>query len=351
MDPVQSGVFAWAPYVSAPPATSAIALPSRDPWRGLGVLALLLGLALAVVTASGRASAQALNFAAQWGSLGAGPGQFNTPIGIATDPNGRVYVSDYGNARVQVFTRGGIFLTEWSTILPDLWTFSTPVGVAVGSAGEIFVTDYDFNRMLTFSDDGRFIRKWGEPGSGPGQFNYPYAVATVANGTVYVADHYNYRVQALSPLGAFVSQWPTQSDQGGPQAVATDDAGRVYVAAGTGIQVYSSTGALLARWGMPAGMEPIANARGVAVDLSGFVYVADAGRNRIVVFFSDGRFVAQIGSAGGAPGRFLGPHSVAVNAEGELFVLDTFNHRVQKFWDGPVAARPPSWGRLKRLFR
>src|SRR4029077_310489 len=49
-----------------------------------------------------------------WGEPGGGPGQFNLPHGIAVDRDGRVYVADRENSRVQVFTPEGEYLTEWT---------------------------------------------------------------------------------------------------------------------------------------------------------------------------------------------------------------------------------------------
>ena len=73
----------------------------------------------------------------------------------------------------------------------------------------------------------------------------------------------------------------------------------------------------------------------VALDADGNVYVADGGRNRIVVLSPDGALLREIGSAeglsAGAPGAMSEPWGVAMGPAGEVFVADTWNHRVQVF--------------------
>ena len=69
----------------------------------------------------------------------------------------------------------------------------------------------------------------------------------------------------------------------------------------------------------------------IAVNSSGFVYVADTLNDRIQVFTSDGTFVKQWGSSGSGDGQFNAPYGIAVDGSGFVYVADTFNNRVQKF--------------------
>jgi uncharacterized protein (TIGR03663 family) len=71
--------------------------------------------------------------------------------------------------------------------------------------------------------------------------------------------------------------------------------------------------------------------RGIAVDQAGNVYVVDSNNHRIQKFDSSGKFLTQWGSQGPGPGQFQEPWGIAVDAEGYVYVADTWNHRIQKF--------------------
>ncbi len=71
--------------------------------------------------------------------------------------------------------------------------------------------------------------------------------------------------------------------------------------------------------------------KGVAVDASGYVYVADDANHRIQKSDNNGNFRKEWGSKGSDKGEFKFPKGVAVDASGYLYVTDDENHRVQKF--------------------
>jgi sugar lactone lactonase YvrE len=70
---------------------------------------------------------------------------------------------------------------------------------------------------------------------------------------------------------------------------------------------------------------------GLAVDQEGNLYVADSGNHRIQKFGPDGVFLAQVGGFGNDNGQFNEPWGVAVDGQGNVYVADTWNHRIQKF--------------------
>ncbi len=82
-------------------------------------------------------------------------------------------------------------------------------------------------------------------------------------------------------------------------------------------------------WGY-AGSGLFNHPRGVAVDSSGYVYVADTDHHRILKVSSTGTLVAAWGSQGSANGEFNNPYGVAVDSSGYVYVADTYNHRIQK---------------------
>jgi len=72
--------------------------------------------------------------------------------------------------------------------------------------------------------------------------------------------------------------------------------------------------------------------KGIALDSDGNVYVADANNHRVEVFTREGKFLRQWGGQGNLSGQFQEPWSVAVDPDaGAVYVADTWNHRIQKF--------------------
>ncbi len=70
---------------------------------------------------------------------------------------------------------------------------------------------------------------------------------------------------------------------------------------------------------------------GVAVDLDGNLYVCDTLNNRIEIFDADGKFVSTFGKAGDGPGYFARPKGVAIDSDGHIWVADGMQDRVQVF--------------------
>ena len=88
-----------------------------------------------------------------------------------------------------------------------------------------------------------------------------------------------------------------------------------------------------------------ADPRGVAVDAQGNVHVADTNNHRIQVFDSNGAFLRQWGAQGDGDGQFNEPWGIAVDGDGNVYVADTWNHRIQKFdKNGKFLAK---WGEFR----
>ena len=66
------------------------------------------------------------SFVKKWGSFGTGDGQFNGPVGIATDSSGNVFVDDLNNQRIQKFDNNGNFITKWGSYGYEDGQFSNP---------------------------------------------------------------------------------------------------------------------------------------------------------------------------------------------------------------------------------
>ena len=133
------------------------------------------------------------------GQRGTGPGQFNFPTNITRRADGRLYVTDTMNFRVQVFDPDGAFLSQFGRLGDAAGDFDKPKGIAVDSAGHIYVVEGINDAVQVFDESGRLLLAFGESGSGDGQFWLPSGIAIV-NDIVYVADSANRRVQVFQYL-------------------------------------------------------------------------------------------------------------------------------------------------------
>lgn len=138
------------------------------------------------------------------GSSGTGNGQFNLPLGVHIH-NGEVYVVDFFNNRIQVFSLSGTYQRQWAV---GTSSSTAPFDVTVDGSGQVHVTTLS-NRVEVFATDGTPLFTFGGFGSGNGQFDIPEGIAA-SKGHIYVADRDNSRVQIFNyPLTAAVT--PTGS--------------------------------------------------------------------------------------------------------------------------------------------
>jgi peptidylamidoglycolate lyase len=142
-------------------------------------------------------------FQFQWGSKGAKPGEFDTPHGLALDAQGRVYVADRSNARVQVFDGAGKFLAEWKGA-----HLGRPWAITVAPDGTVFVVDGgdlrdsgdDHAKVIQLTTEGKVLGSFGSFGKYDGQLCWPHDLAVARDGSVYVGDVFvGMRVQKFAP--------------------------------------------------------------------------------------------------------------------------------------------------------
>lgn len=116
-----------------------------------------------------------------WGEPGPGPGEFRLPHSIHHDDEGRIWVTDRENSRIQIFDADGEFLTEWTDLI-------RPTDLFID--GEtVFVTEL-CKRLSVFDVDGTLLTRWGNerhPVDDP-LFVAPHAVAVDSNGALYVGE-------------------------------------------------------------------------------------------------------------------------------------------------------------------
>ena len=149
------------------------------------------------------------NFIRAWGERGDGAGQFNGPSGIASDSEGNIYIADTNNDRVQKFTSDGEFILEFGSSGGGAGEFSMPWGVTVAPGGDLYIADWGNDRIQRFSSgssDCEFIAAYGSSGRGDGELLRPSGVAIDERGYMYVSDWGNERVQIFDEDGAFLQK-------------------------------------------------------------------------------------------------------------------------------------------------
>jgi DNA-binding beta-propeller fold protein YncE len=130
-----------------------------------------------------------------------------------------------------------------------------------------------------------------------------------------------------------------------PRGIAIDSSGYVYVADKENhrIQKFTSNGQFVTKWGSLGTEDGQFNEPyDIAIDRNDYVYVIERVNNRIQKFTSDGHFVTKWGGWGSGDGQFNGPYGIAVDKNNYVYVADTGNARIQKFTsDGEFVTK---WG-------
>jgi len=153
-----------------------------------------------------------------------GPNTFYLPTDVAFASNSDFYVSDgYGNPRVAKFTKEGKFLLQFGTRGTGAGQFRLPHNVVVDAQGRVYVTDRDNERIEVFDSNGKFLNQWKTYGG-------VSALCLTKDQHIWVGGFlYDLDGKALGrlpfPKGAV----------GGGHGLSVSDAGDVYVAELSGV--------------------------------------------------------------------------------------------------------------------
>jgi DNA-binding beta-propeller fold protein YncE len=273
----------------------------------------------------------------------------NGARGVALAPDGSIYVTDTGNSRIVRFDSNGKVLTSWGTRSPDgelppsAGTLIEPWGIAVDSEGRVYVADTWNHRIQKFDANGNFTKEWagfGQPSASPESMWGPRGVAVGPDGRVYVTDTGNKRVVVFDPNGKFLQQFPTEGDTwlDEPVGIAVGNDGLVYVADTWNMQVvvFSADGSFITKWPVQGWTgDSLDNKPYITVDRQDRVYITDPERYRVIVFSSSGTPLAAFGQYGPEEDAFGLPVGIAVDTRGKIWVMDTANNRLAQFnlWD------------------
>jgi tripartite motif-containing protein 71 len=293
-----------------------------------------------------------------FGSRGSGEGEFDRPSAVAVDRAGDVYVADGGNHRVQKFDAAGAFLFQFGGWGDGEGQFKTPAAVAVDSVGHVYVADRDNHRVQKFDAAGAFLLQFGGSGAGAGRFHQPRGLAVDSADHVYVLSTGGLErfdpvgvlraslplvgspsVFAVDRVGNLILYDPARNtfevlDATG-RLLARVSAPRCDLVSAAGCVDPDGPGPREPGDGQFHPMGPQA----LAVDDLGQLYVADSGNRRIQQLAASGEFLRTVGGSGAAAretGESAGrPAGLALDAAGRLYVADAEQHRVQVL--GPAA--------------
>lgn len=137
-----------------------------------------------------------MQFLLEFGEAGTGPGQFQRTGGIVWH-DGALYVCDIINNRVQKFDSDGKLLGQLS--VDDGIELEYPYDIAIAKDGRVDVIEYKSGRLAQLSLDGAVRGRYGKTGRGTGEFWTPWGVASGPDGRIVVADTGNRRIVELTP--------------------------------------------------------------------------------------------------------------------------------------------------------
>lgn len=254
-----------------------------------------------------------------------GHGLFKHAHGLHIGSDDTLYCTDDGDHTVRRLSADGKLLLQIGALgAPAGFMSGLPfhacTHTALSPRGEIYVSDGYGNACIhKYAPDGRHLKTWGRSGCAPGEFYIPHNIVCDAEGWVYVADRENHRVQVFDAEGRYETQW---NNLHRPCALC-----------------------------MSGGPAPLFYVGEIGPAMRATLDFPNLGP-RLVILDSRGRQIARIaaGPAGIGPGRFIAPHGMALDSQGDLYVSDVAYTAWGAFFpDTPRPDRIPTLHKLRRL--
>jgi trimeric autotransporter adhesin len=312
--------------------------------------------------------------------------QLNNPVAVAIDNSGNIYISDSGNHRIRKVDPDGIISTYAGTGTPGYGgdggqataaNLNEARSLAVFGGNALLIVDGNNNRIRKIDANGVISTIAGTGTAGyngdniaatSAQLNSPTTIAVGQDNTIYIVDASNARIRYIQQNG-LINTFAGNGESGpvgdgdggsaksarlrGPGTVAVDRSGNVYIGeqdrirriSGGIINTVVGGGSDFLADSIPATQAGLGPSRGLAVDATGNIYISEyTSRIRkavvggLITTVAGGmnRFCGDGGPATSA--CIFGPHGIAWDSQGNLFVADTYNMRVRKVTPNGIAS-------------
>ncbi|MEW5906027.1 MAG: tetratricopeptide repeat protein [Elusimicrobiota bacterium] len=254
---------------------------------------------------------------------------FKTDV-LAVRPDGSV-IAHMPDAKELVLIEKGVKKTVASMgKLPG--QVKAPRGVFAAADGRFFVADTGNDRVQVFKADGAFDSEFGGSGSGEGKFKAPTGLTVNRNANVYIADSRNKRVQAFSQDGIFLFAIGPQVGSlslVNPVDVASDEKNNLYIldAGLKKVLVTDHSGRFLSAWDDSGALSAPAS---LVYDGKGFFYILDKGAYSVKIFDAAGRFQASFFSRGTGERELNNPQFLAYGGD-KIHIADAGAARIATF--------------------
>lgn len=213
---------------------------------------------------------------------GKGKVKFNRPRGVTITSTNQLLVSD--DDGLKQCTQEGKHMMAFGKTGDGPLEFSFPCGLAVGSDGKVYICDTFNCRVQVLNPDLSFNQYLVTDMRPPGKLNQPYDIAFNSSGKVFIADYSDHSVKMFTSVGDFIGQITTKNDQDplkNPVSVHVNINDHVFVAEEKtpGLSVYDSNGKYLT-------MIPVksSGAYGISTDSQSCIYISDRTNRRVQIF-------------------------------------------------------------------
>ncbi|MBI5635033.1 MAG: 6-bladed beta-propeller [Nitrospirae bacterium] len=266
--------------------------------------------------------------------FGAPEVEFNLrkPYGVATDSEGRVYVSDVGGIVVFDKKNGNMRMIGNTGAI----RLVRPLGLFIDKKNSLlYVTDGALDRCYAFTLDGKVIREFGQKNElkDPGG-----VVVDTERNLVFITNTKNHVVSVFDTEGKFIKNLGARGKEPGefnfPTQIAIDNLGRIYVvdSGNFRVQIIDQDGKPIKEFGS-IGMRhgQFARPKGIAVSPEGILFISDAMTHGMTVFDTDGTLLLTWGVRGWEKGMIDLPAGVHVDDKGLVYVVSQWTAKVDIF--------------------